>query len=350
MSWCLKEAGKDPSYFIGEVTKGFESYAHLGAGNVFVLEGDEYPSANWDHKSKFLHYNAKNVLLTSATHDHINIYPTHKEYLKPFTKLLDSLSPKGLLVVNADEQYAKALSEKSPATKIFYSIEGSQSWHAANIRYSIETSFELMRGAEKIATLSTSLLGRHNIENIVGISAMLLEKKLVTPEELKGGVANFEGVRRRMDLLSSLSAVPVYEGFGSSYEKAKSAIGAAKLHFPDRRLLVLFEPHTFTWRNRATLPQYRNVFDGAQKVYIYEPASQGASTHEQLTQQEIVECVRANGFDVTAAHTPEETLALFEKELLPNDVVLILTSGSFDGLIESVPKLAEKKFPKQKIL
>ena len=93
LAWCLRSAEKDPSYFIGEVTNGFEKYAHRGRGPVFVLEGDEYPSSNWDNTSKFLRYNAKNVLLTSATHDHINIFPTHADYLVPFRALLNSLPP-----------------------------------------------------------------------------------------------------------------------------------------------------------------------------------------------------------------------------------------------------------------
>ena len=88
-----RERHKDPSYFVGEITKGFDAHAHKGKGCVFVLEGDEYPSANWDESSKFLHYNPSTVLLTSATHDHVNVYPTHESYLEPFKKLL-SICPR----------------------------------------------------------------------------------------------------------------------------------------------------------------------------------------------------------------------------------------------------------------
>src|SRR6185312_3515847 len=91
LAWCLLHGKYDPSYFIGEITRGFVAHAHLGKGKTFILEGDEYPSANWDNTSKFLHYNAKSVLLTSATHDHVNVYPTHEEYLAPFRKLLEQL-------------------------------------------------------------------------------------------------------------------------------------------------------------------------------------------------------------------------------------------------------------------
>jgi len=103
LAWCLRVANKDPSYFIGEITNGFERHAHRGQGSTFVLEGDEYPASNWDGRSKFLRYNAKNVLLTSATHDHINVFPTHADYLSPFRSLLGSLPSDGLLVVSSSE-------------------------------------------------------------------------------------------------------------------------------------------------------------------------------------------------------------------------------------------------------
>jgi UDP-N-acetylmuramate: L-alanyl-gamma-D-glutamyl-meso-diaminopimelate ligase len=344
LAWCLQKAGKDPSYFIGEVTKGFDAYAYLGKGDVFVLEGDEYPSANWDPTSKFLHYNAQSVVLTSATHDHVNVFPTHEEYLKPFRTLMLSLPPDGTLVVNQSERFAKDLSKLSKAKVFYYSRELEGGWHAANIAYGTITTFDLMHGVEKIASLTTKLLGAHNIENIVGASAMLLSKKLLTPEELAKGIASFEGVKRRMELLTTNSPVPVYEGFGSSYDKAKSAMDAMKLHYPTSRLVVVFEPHTFTWRNRASLPQYDTVFAGANKVYIYEPAQQGATTHEQLTQSEIVERVQAAGFDAEAIQSADEALTKLTPELKPGDAVLLLTSGDLGGLIKSLPAALDKKF------
>src|SRR5262249_10155675 len=156
----------------------------------------------------------------------------------------------GLLVVSS-EPHARALAEHLACPVVFYALDDDAHWHAANIERGAETGFDLMRGNERIVRLSTTLLGNHNIENIVGVSAMLLERHLLSPEELRAGMASFQGVKRRMELLSPASTVPVYEGFGSSYEKARSAIAAVKLHFPDRRLIVVFEPHTFTWRNRA---------------------------------------------------------------------------------------------------
>lgn len=342
LAWCLKEAGKDPSYFIGEVTRGFEKYAHLGAGDVFVLEGDEYPSANWDATSKFLHYHAKNVLLTSATHDHVNVFPSHEDYLKPFRALLGSLPNDGLVVAST-ERFAQELAAGYGGKKVSYGIENGD-WHAANSVYGSPTTFDLVHDGATVVSLSTTLLGEHNIENIVGVGALLLTKALLTPDELARGAASFQGVKRRLELLSR-SRVPVFEGFGSSYEKARSAIAATRVHFPHRRLVVLFEPHTFSWRNRASLPWYDTVFAGAAKVYIYEPAAQGATTHAQASQDDIVMRARSAGVDATPINDPHETLTLLRREVRPDDVILLLTSGELGGLIESVPRLVEELFP-----
>jgi UDP-N-acetylmuramate: L-alanyl-gamma-D-glutamyl-meso-diaminopimelate ligase len=345
LAWCLRHAGKDPSYFIGEITNGLERHAHRGRGTTFVLEGDEYPASNWDDRSKFLLYNAQNVLLTSATHDHVNVFPTHADYLAPFRALLAGLPSDGLLVVNSHEPHARALADNAPCKVVSYALGDGAHWHAANIARGAETSFDLMRGGETIAHLTTRMLGDHNIDNIVGVAAMLLEKRLVTPEELSAGIASFQGVKRRMELLSPASRVPVYEGFGSSYDKARSAIAATKLHFPERRLIVVFEPHTFTWRNRAAIAAYDDVFAGAAKIFIYEPASQGAATHAQLTQDEIVARTRAANFDAEPINDPDEALQRLSGLLRANDVVLLLTSGELGGLIRRIPELVERKFP-----
>ena len=344
LAWCLKIANKDPSYFIGEITNGFDTHAHHGKGPSFVLEGDEYPASNWDDRSKFLLYNAKNVLLTSATHDHINVFPTHADYLAPFRALLGALPADGLLVVS-HEPHARALAAGLSCTVVFYGLDDKAHWHAENIGRGAETGFDLMRGKEKIVRLSTKMLGDHNIDNIVGVSAMLLEKKLLTPAELTAGMRTFQGVKRRMELLSPSSRVPVYEGFGSSYEKARSAIDATKLHFPDRRLIIVFEPHTFTWRNRAAIAAYDDVFAGASKVFIFEPASQGAASHAQLTQDEIVARTKAANYDAEAISDPDEALQRLGGILRADDVVLLLTSGELGGLIKRIPRLAEMKFP-----
>lgn len=342
LSWTLKTAGKDPSYFIGEIVRGLDAHAHKGDGGTFVLEGDEYPSANWDARSKFLHYNPRSILLTSATHDHVNVYPTHEEYLKPFRELLALLPPQGLLVVNGAEDSAHTLARGYRGTTAVYGTP--EGWHAKRVAYGMPTTFDLMRGNEKVASLSTLLLGAHNVENIVGVSALLLEKQLLTPEELAAGVATFEGVKRRMELLAPRSRIPVFEGFGSSYEKAKSAIAAMKLHFPAKRLVVIFEPHTFTWRSRAALPQYDDVFNGAAEVVVYYPEHNDGKKAE-LTLEEIAERVKGSGIEAYGFADAKTLQDEFVSTATEEEAVLLLTSGDLGGLIKSLPAALQERFP-----
>ncbi len=137
----------------------------------------------------------------------------------------------------------------------------------------------------------------------------------------------------------------IYEGFGSSYDKARSAIEAMRLHFPLRRLLVVFEPHTFSWRNRGALPWYDSVFKGVDDVIVYKPSRVAEDTTTSPSLEEMLARIRASGVSATGARAPEDVLGKLDSDLRGDDVLLLLSSGPMGGLIESVPKLAEKKFP-----
>ncbi|MDO8517953.1 MAG: Mur ligase family protein, partial [bacterium] len=217
---------------------------------------------------------------------------------------------------------------------------------AGNILWGEKTSFDIMHHDSVLAQVEMSLLGEHNIQNIVGVAAFLFSRNLVTPEQFVKAVDTFRGIVRRLDRKSEKTTIPIFEGFGTSYEKAKSAVAAMKQHFPTRRIVIVFEPHTFSWRNRDALHWYDTVFEGATKVFVYEPASQGASTHAQSTQEEIVSRINNSGTNAIAIINEQQTLNMLDAELTENDCVLLLTSGDLGGLIESIPKLAERMFPK----
>jgi len=117
-----------------------------------------------------------------------------------------------------------------------------------------------------------------------------------------------------------------------------------RLHFPARRLIVVFEPHTFSWRNRDALPWYDIAFAGADRVYIFDPPRGGKET--QLSLKEMTARVQESGITATGVAAANEALAAVEKELRSNDAILLSSSGELGGLIESIPRLAEQKFPK----
>jgi UDP-N-acetylmuramate: L-alanyl-gamma-D-glutamyl-meso-diaminopimelate ligase len=176
MSWCLEQGGVDASYFIGAVPLTPNINAHLGKSEFFVIEGDEYPSSNWDSTSKFLHYHAHDVLLTALAHDHVNIFKTHEDYIQPFISLIEKLPEDGKLIVCIDDETIRSTIAKLTRPYITYGLTKDATWYGDTISYGHTTTFNLMKNGELVTTLSTTLLGAHNIQNIIGVSAMLLEK------------------------------------------------------------------------------------------------------------------------------------------------------------------------------
>ncbi|MDB5224779.1 MAG: hypothetical protein JWO43_401 [Candidatus Adlerbacteria bacterium] len=342
LAHCLEVAGGDPSYFIGAVPITPTTSARIGAGRLFVMEGDEYPASNTDSRSKFLLMQPAHTLVTPLAHDHFNIFPTTEDYLKPFYELTELLSENATLVVATSGTLSRVYLSTIKHPHVTYGIaEGD--YHADNIAWGEHTSFDIVHQGEKIVRVQTSQLGEHNVENIVGVAAFLFTRNLVTPEQFVTAVAGFKGVVRRMDRKSDQTRVPIFEGFGSSYEKAKSAIAAMRLHFPTRPLRIVFEPNTIGWRARASLVQYDDAFEGAAMAYVYNPPHDGKQT--ELSTEEIVERVVQGGTPAVAVHTPEEALDAIEKDLSSGDCILLLSSGPMGGLIESIPHLAEERFP-----
>ena len=342
LAWCLTKANKKPSYFIGGIPIDFNS-SHLGTGKDFVLEGDEYPSANWDKRSKFLHLNPSALLLISGEHDHLNIFPTEKSYKEPYKKLVAKIPKNGLLVFAYAGKNNKEIIKYAKCKKISYSLNNKKSnYYAENIKHGMITSFDLMRHGKKLINIKTKLLGNHNIENIVGCAALLLEQKIIKPADFIKAVKTFTGIKRRIELKNKQGLVPVYEGLGSSYSKTKAIFDALKLHFPKKRIIAVFEPHTFSWRNRGALKWYKTIFNGVEEVILLPPPIHGKTTHDQLSLDEIYNEVKKH-VPTHKAKTEKEALALIKKIIKKDDVIALVSSGSLLGLSKSIPKIIENQ-------
>ena len=342
MAHVLKVAGRDAGWMIGAISPSLPATGHWGSAPEVVLEGDEYIVAPADRRSKFVLYHPRDVLLTSLVHDHVNVFPTFADYEAPFRELL-RLAPADGLLVAREHPAIRAIAGEAASRIVWYDTARCEGWWAQDVVYDEITRFTLVRPDGGKLALSTALLGEHNIENIVGVSAYLLERGLVSEAALQAAVASFGGIRRRLDRLTAHSVVPVIEGFGSSYEKARSAIEALLLHYPHRPLTVVFEPHTFSWRSRDALAWYDTVFEGAARVLVVPPPTHGAQTHHQSTFDEILTRVAATGIPVEGVRTAEEAIAAL-RGLKGDEVVLLLSSGPLLGLPDVLPPVFDSLY------
>jgi UDP-N-acetylmuramate: L-alanyl-gamma-D-glutamyl-meso-diaminopimelate ligase len=335
LSHVLRACGVDAGWMIGAISPSLPDTGHWGTAPEVVLEGDEYIVGPTDRRSKFVLYHPRDVLLTSLIHDHVNVFPTFEDYVRPFGELMRLLPAEGLLVAR-EHPAIRAIAGEAASRIVWYDTEPCDGWYPEDVVFGETTRFTLVGPDGRRVRLATTLLGEHNVENIVGVCAYLLERALVDEAGLVRAVESFAGIRRRLDRLTKTSAVPVIEGFGSSYEKARSAIEAMLLHYPHRPLTVVFEPHTFSWRNRDALPWYDTVFEGVGQVLVIPPPTHGADAHRQSSFTEILERVAATGVPVEGVETAEAATAALGR-LTGEEVVLLLSSGPLLGLPDSLP-------------
>ncbi len=346
-AWCLAHGGARPGWFIGADAPDLIDNGRLGAGGPFVVEGDEYPAAIDDPRPKFAFYPAHEVLFTAAEHDHVNVYPTLDSYLEPFRDLAERVPPTGRIVACATGPHLADVVARATAPVASYAVDPSAGadWHADGIRPGARTTFALVHEGRTIGRVSTGMLGRHNVENIVGVAALLVGGGHLSVDAFAAAVAEFRGVRRRLERLTPEHAPPVYSDFGSSRAKCLAGIHTLREAFPDRRIVVCFEPHTFSFRNRDALHWYDDLFAGADRVLVHQPPTHGAETHDQLDRREIVERIRASGVTADPVGDADEVLAALADLDPSRDLVVFETSGSFDGAIPRVVEAVLAAFP-----
>jgi UDP-N-acetylmuramate: L-alanyl-gamma-D-glutamyl-meso-diaminopimelate ligase len=337
----LVHAGKDPGYFIGAIPLDLDATGASGADPAFLIEGDEYIVSPEDRRSKFLLYHPSHVMISSLVHDHLNVFPTIESYEAPFADLIGMVPEGGKLVC----AHAHLALHRLTAGRqvVWYGLQPNPGYFAEDVRIGETTRFDLRTPGGERLELTTQLLGLHNIENIVGASALLLELGLITAAELAEVAPGFRGVARRLDKKTLVSRAPAYEGFGSSYEKARSAIEAMQLHFPARPLVVVFEPHTFSWRSREGLSWYDSVFEGVDRVLLLPPPGHGAGS-DQLSHDEIMSRLGAAGIRATKIAGREDALSDLKSTLKGDEAILLLSSGPLAGLADALPPMLDASF------
>ena len=342
LACLLREAGHDPGFFIGAVPLDLPVTGHWGTSAPFIIEADEYVVSLEDRRSKFELYAPRHLLISSLQHDHVNMFATFEDYVAPFRRLIAATPSDGVIVCARGHG---ALEEICQSRRVvWYGLDNPIGYSARNIEVGEVSRFELITPSGGVIPLETELIGLHNIENIVGAVAMAMELGLADAPAAQRFARTFRGVARRLDKKTTRSTIPAYEGFGSSYDKARSAIAALGLHFPSRPLIVAFEPHTFSWRNAASLSWYDDVFDGAAEVLLLPPPAHGAGGHDQIDQATIAGQIAAAGVAVIALPDGASVIARLQQSIPPDAVILLLSSGPLDGLAQSLPAWLDAEF------
>ena len=334
IAWCLINANKSPSFFIGGIPHNMGTSSKIDKGEYFVLEGDEYPISHDARTSKFMSYNSTDILITSITHDHLDIFPTQESYNKPFIDLIKSLPPDGRCVINIDSRETDVLLPINHI-KTTYGFSDKAQWSADNIQFKEKTTFSIKRNMEKIADIETSLIGKHNVLNIVGVAALLLGGEYITVDEFIDGVKKYKGVKNRLEKLNKNSNISLYEGYGSSYEKSRAAI-LSLLPYKKNRLIVLFEPYATSWGIKGYLSKYKKLFDDVDIAYMY------TSTFKSK-EISIEDIKNISNTPINIIDDCDRGFEEIQQNLEENDILLTLSSGTIGGLRDKITNWIDAK-------
>jgi UDP-N-acetylmuramate: L-alanyl-gamma-D-glutamyl-meso-diaminopimelate ligase len=336
----LLEAGRDPGLFVGGVPIGLGQGWHLGKGEEFVVEGDEYDTAFFDKGSKFLHYRPRTAILTSVELDHVDIFASFEQVREAFRKFMVTLPADGLLVVCQDHPEALAVAQHARCRVETYAVadDGNEpvadaTWCAHNLEYQKtgRMAFELLGRGQDLGRFETILAGRHNVANVVAAIAVAIDRG-VQPEIVRRAVSSFAGVRRRQEVRGIARGVWVLDDYAHHPTAVRETLKALRRRFPKRRLIAAYEPRSATSRRRTFQDEFAQAFAHADLVLVgrmYDPTR--IPREERFDPERLALDLHRAG--TQAAYVPDIDALVKQVAAAagPGDVVVALSSGSFDG-------------------
>ncbi|HEY3802586.1 MAG TPA: GNAT family N-acetyltransferase [Kofleriaceae bacterium] len=345
----LLEAGRDPSLFIGGVPVGLGHGWRLGHG-PFVLEGDEYDTAFFDKGSKFLHYKPDTVILTSVELDHVDIFPSFDAVRDAFKKLVALIPPAGLLIAYADSADVRNVAKTAACKVELYTVYGPDSgtdgedsdgglasdvaWWARNLEVgkSGRIAFDVYHHGERIERFETLLVGRHNVGNCVAAIAVA-HAQGVAIKDIQRGVATFAGVRRRQELRGIAGGVTVLDDYAHHPTAVRETLKALRKRFPKRRLIAVYEPRSATSRRKTFQAEFADAFAHADEVIVgrmYDASK--IPPEDRFDPEKLALDLHRSGTQASYGPDTNAIVKQLAESAAPGDVVVVLSSGSFDGL------------------
>jgi UDP-N-acetylmuramate: L-alanyl-gamma-D-glutamyl-meso-diaminopimelate ligase len=335
LAHVLVEAGRDPSFLIGGVPVNYRQSWRLGAGTDFVVEGDEYDTAFFDKKSKFLHYRPRLAILTSVEFDHADIFADEEAVKAAFREFVALIPEDGDLVVCAASPGALEVARAARCRVTTYGRPGSGaewSFEVSGRKPGGRTLLRLGQGTRTIATIETGMPGIYNFENVAGVAVAALRLG-VEPAQLARGVHRFLGVRRRQELRGVAAGVAVVDDFAHHPTAIRETLQALKGRHGPGKLIAAFEPRSATSRRNVFQHDFVAALAVADEVVLaplYSPEKVPAA--ERLDVERLAADLRGEDTPARVIPTVEETVAHITARAAPGDTVVVMTSGDYGGL------------------
>jgi len=335
MAHVLEAAGMSPGLMIGGMPEDFGSGARLGDGECFVLEGDEYDTAFFDKRSKFLHYHARTLILNNLEYDHADIFPDLAAIETQFHHLIRTVPHAGHITVNADDANLAGVLARgcwTPVTTFaeygagHRKVEAEWQWQALEADGS---AFCLYRNGERIMQVRWSMIGVHHVANACAVAATAINSRLDT-DTVRQAFESFAGIRRRMTLVGEAHGIRIYDDFAHHPTSIAGVVTALAARLSDsERLWAIVEPRSNTMRTRTHQQRLPRCFDGANRV-IFVPASSRNLQPDDVLDTNAV--CRDIGEQAQVLPDVDAIIECLKREARAGDHVLVLSNGNFGNI------------------
>ncbi|WP_107038054.1 UDP-N-acetylmuramate--L-alanine ligase [Brumimicrobium mesophilum] len=307
-------------YMVGAQLESYDCMVKLTEENdVIILEGDEYLSSPIDRRPKFHLYKPHVALISGIAWDHINVFPTYDNYVDQFDQFCDVIEDDGILVYNEQDADTEKVAEKQ--------IDRLKIVPYTTPQYDVNEEGTVFHYVGKKFPLK--IFGAHNLQNLYG-ALNVVAALGIAPTDFLEAMKDFTGAGKRLEKINETPERIVYKDFAHSPSKLKATTSAVKEQYTDRKLVACMELHTFSSLKKEFLPQYKDAMKAADKALVYfSPKVVEHKKLDPITREDVYE---AFGKNVQVETETQKVLDFIEDESTDNMVLLMMSSGNFDGV------------------
>jgi UDP-N-acetylmuramate: L-alanyl-gamma-D-glutamyl-meso-diaminopimelate ligase len=333
LAWILEQAGLAPGFLVGGVPLNFGISARLGETPFFVVEADEYDTAFFDKRSKFVHYRPRTLILNNLEFDHADIFEDLPMIQRQFHHLVRTVPSSGLVVSPLYDGNVHEVLEMGCWTPVeYFDPDLEAGWHAENALPD-GSLFDVVCEGEQIGRIEWELTGRHNVSNALAALAAARHAG-VPPQVAVEALAGFRNIKRRMELRGEVDGVRVYDDFAHHPTAIETTLSGLRARVGEQRIFAILEPRSNTMRMGVHADRLAASLQGADRVLIYLP--------EELD-WDVGLAFAALGDKARLFTEVEEIVATVAEQAQPGDHLLVMSNGGFENIHERMLQALEKR-------
>jgi UDP-N-acetylmuramate: L-alanyl-gamma-D-glutamyl-meso-diaminopimelate ligase len=341
-AWMCEVGGLEPSFLVGGVVQNFGKSFRVAESEYFVIEGDEYDTAFFDKKPKFMSYLPEIAIVNNIEFDHADIYKDLEAIKWQFSRLMNLVPGNGRLICGIDSpvvgEVLEQMQGKLHTTVETFGLSESAKWRAHRIEFSAEgTKFEVWCDGVRWGKFSTRMIGEFNVRNCLAV-IIAADAWGISQAKMQESFDSFESVKRRMEIRGVERGVTIIDDFAHHPTAVDETLKALRQRYSDNRLIAVFEPRSRSSRLSVFAEKYKAAFAHADQIIIagvFNP--EDAKTYgDVLDVPKLVSDIAATGKSAVTLEDADAIVAHLAPEMRDGDVVAVMSNGGFGGIHEKL--------------